>query len=72
MTPEKQKQLEKHIEAIAKILYEETEPKDLTSLAKIEEVVRASALEHITPEIGFFLSNKVPEPRQEESENSKV
>ena len=54
MTPEKQKELEKHIEAIAKILYEETEPKDLTSLAKIEEVVRASALEHITPEIGFF------------------
>ena len=36
MTPEKQKELEKHIETIAKILYEETKPKGLASLAQIE------------------------------------
>ena len=69
MTPEKKKELENHVEAIAKILYEETESKDLTSLAKIEETVREQTLKHITPEIGFFLSNKVQVLKQEESEN---
>ncbi len=54
MTPEKPKELEKHIETIAKILYEETKPKGLASLAQIEETVREQALKHITPKIGFF------------------
>ena len=72
MTPEKQKELENHIEAIAKILYEETEPKDLTSLAKIEEVVREQTLEHITPQIGFFLSRKRRKPKQEGGERLRV
>ena len=69
MTPEKQKQLEKHVEAIAKILYQETEPIDLASLAKIEETVPEQTLEHITPQIGFFLSKKLQGQKQEESEN---
>ena len=63
MTPEKQKELEKHIETIAKILYEETKPKGLASLAQIEETVREQALKHITPKIGFFLSQKLQEPK---------
>ena len=69
MKPEKQKALEEHVKAIAKILYEETEPKDLASLAKIEATVRDQTLEHITPRIGFFLSNKVQEPKQGELDN---
>jgi len=69
MTPEKHKALEEHIEAIAKILFEETEPEDLESLAKIEATVRDQTLEHITPQIGFFLSNKVQGQKQDESEN---
>ena len=59
MTPDKQKELKEHVEAIAKILYEETEPKDLGSLAKIEETIREHTLEHITPQIGFFLSKEL-------------
>ncbi len=59
MTPEKQKALEEHIEVIAKILYEESKPEQLESLAKIEATVRDKTLEHITPQIGFFLSNKL-------------
>ena len=55
MTPEKQKELAKHVEAIAKILYEETESKDLASLAKIEQTVREPTLKHITPQIVFFI-----------------
>ena len=59
MTPEKQKALEEHIEAIAKILDEESKPEQLESLAKIEATVRDQTLEHITPQIGFFCSNKL-------------
>ena len=69
MTPEKQKALEEHIEAIsqrsaapsgratqargAKILDEESKPEQLESLAKIEATVRDKTLEHITPQIGL-------------------
>ncbi len=59
MTPEKQKALEEHIEAIATILYEETQAEELGSLAKIEAIVRDKTLEYITPQIGFFLLSKL-------------
>ncbi|MDH6084251.1 ISKra4 family transposase, partial [Chrysosporum ovalisporum TAC611] len=37
MTPEQEKELQEHIQAIAKILYKDTTPEKLTSLAGIEE-----------------------------------
>ncbi len=47
MTPEKQQALQQHIQvmpvagyAYAKILYEETPPEELTTLAGIEQAVR--------------------------------
>lgn len=40
MTPEQKQALQEHIQAIAKILYEDTPPKRLTNLAGIEEAVR--------------------------------
>ena len=36
MTPEQEKALSEHISVIAKILYEDTSPSELTSLEKIE------------------------------------
>jgi hypothetical protein len=63
MKPEQQKELEKHIEAIAKILYQETKTEQLESLAKIEAKVRDKTLEYITPQIGFFLSSKLQEQK---------
>ena len=54
MTPEKQKELNQHLQAIAKILYEEAEPTKIESLAGIEETIRQQTLEHITPQMGFF------------------
>ena len=44
MTPEKQQALQEHIQAIAKILYEDTSPEKLASLAGIEEAVRSQML----------------------------
>ena len=54
MTPEEEKELTKHIDAIAKILYRQTQPEQVKTLAKIEETVRKQTLQHISPRIGFF------------------
>ena len=77
MTPEQQKALEEHLEAIsqrsasrgANILYQETKPEQLESLAKIEATVRDQTLEYITPQIGFFCSSKLQARQLGESKN---
>jgi len=56
MTPEKQQALQEHIQAIAKILYDDTAREQLTSLAGIEEAVRSQMQKHVMPEVGVFLS----------------
>ena len=68
MIPEKQEELNQHLQAIAKILYEETEPTKIDSLAGIEETIRQQTLEYITPQIGFFLSKQLQELKQEDPE----
>lgn len=56
MTPEQEQALSEHIQAIAKILYDDTPPEQLTSLAGIEEAVRSQMQKHVMPEVGVFLS----------------
>ena len=68
MTPQKEALLTKHLEAIAALLYEETKPEQVESLAQIEATIREQTLEYITPQIGIFLSNKRQEQEQEELE----
>ena len=68
MTPENEKALSEHIVAIAKILYEDTSPSELTSLEKIETTVREKLLTHVNPQIGFFLSKKSQTQLLENSE----
>lgn len=68
MTPEEEKELTSHIDAIAKILYRQAQPEQIETLAKIEETVREQTLEHISPRIGFFLSNKLQKQQQEEAD----
>jgi hypothetical protein len=69
MTPEAEKELTEHVEAIAKILYRQAKPEQVKTLAQIEAKVREQTLEYITPQLGFFLSNKLPKHKQGESEN---
>lgn len=69
MTPEKEKALKEHIQAIAKILDEETSPEQLRNLESIEATVGHQVTEYVSPEIGIFLSNKQPEQVPEESGN---
>ncbi len=68
MTPEKEKALSEHITAIAKILYEDTSPSELTSLENIETVVREKLLTHVSPQVGFFLSKKSQKQSPEDLE----
>jgi hypothetical protein len=68
MTPEKEKALSEHISAIAKILYEDTSPSELTSLENIETVVREKLLTHVSPQVGFFLSKKSQKQSPEDLE----
>lgn len=56
ISPEERQEILLHTQAIAKILYKNTPPEQLTSLGKIEEVVRDRMQEYVMPEIGIFLS----------------
>jgi hypothetical protein len=55
MNTDKKAQIQAHARAIAALLYEETDPEQVKTLAGIEEVVRGHLLEHVSPEIGDFL-----------------
>ncbi|MGD2181852.1 ISKra4 family transposase [Lusitaniella coriacea] len=54
MTPEKQAELNTHLDAIAKILYSEADPQKRQNLEGIEEVIRTQTLNYIAPHLGFF------------------
>lgn len=72
MTPEQEQELQEHIQAIAKILYEDTTPEKLKSLAGIEEAVRSQMHKHVMPKVGVFLSKRLQEKEQGINGNSKV
>jgi hypothetical protein len=72
MDTNKLQQIQAHARAIAALLYEETAPEQLTTLEGIEAAVRGHILEHVSPEIGNFLSQRQAAPAADESGNSKV
>jgi len=59
MTPPNNNKLQEHIQAIAKILYEDTSAEQLTTLAGIEQAVRNQMQKHVMPEVGVFLSQQL-------------
>lgn len=72
MDTDKRQQIEAHARAIAALLYEETAPEQLTTLEGIEEAVRGHVLEHVSPEIGLFLSRQPAAPVVGELGTSKA
>jgi len=64
MTPEKQERLQACLRELATLLYEQTNPSELTDLESIEKTVRTQMLEHVSPQIALFLSNRQQEPKQ--------
>lgn len=61
MTPEEAQRLQECVREIAAILYKDTPTEELTSLERIEKTVRQQMLAHVSPEVGLFLSSKLPE-----------
>lgn len=59
MTPEKAAQLKTHLEAIAQLLYEESNPADMQTLEGIEMTVREQIQAHVSPELGHCLSARL-------------
>ena len=68
MTPQQVEALKQHADAIAEILYADTDPETLKTLEGIEQTVRDKLLEHVSPQIGIFLSATRQEPSLGESE----
>ena len=67
MDTDKKAQIQAHARAIAALLYEETDPDQVKTLAGIEASVRGHLLEHVSPEIGDFLSKQVAAQRAGEN-----
>jgi Tfp pilus assembly protein FimV len=72
MDAEKKAQIQAHARALAALLYEETDPEQVKTLAGIEAAVRGHLLEHVSPEIGDFLLQQAAVPRVDESAASIV
>jgi hypothetical protein len=56
MTPEQKQVLDEHVQAIAEILYAEADKSQMTNLGEIETVIREQLQEHVSPQMGVFLS----------------
>lgn len=56
MTLEKEQALAEHVKTISEILYEDADKSQMTNLAEIEAMMRAQVQQHVTPEVGGFLS----------------
>ena len=58
LSSEKQQELDEHILAISRILYEHTEVENLKTFETIEWEVREQMLKKVTPKIGEFFFQK--------------
>lgn len=57
MTPEQEQALKTHLEAIAQILYDDSDPETMKTLEGIELTVRQQIQAHVSPELGSFYPN---------------
>jgi hypothetical protein len=68
MTPEQEQALKTHLQAVAKILYEDSDPDTMQTLEGIEMTVRQKIQAHVGPELGIFLLERLQEQQQAEPE----
>lgn len=69
MKPEQEQALKAHLQAIAQILYDDSDPNTLQTLEGIEMTVRQKIQAHVSPELGNFLSERLQEQSQDDPEN---
>lgn len=68
----KKAQMEALARDIAALLYSETDPEEVKTLAGIEKTVREQIVNYVSPEIGNFLSQKAAAQIKDEPESSKA
>jgi hypothetical protein len=71
MDAAKEAQIKAHALALAELLYDETDPEQVKTLAGIEVGVRDHLLEYVGPEIGNFLSAQAAAQVVGESDTSR-
>lgn len=72
MTPEQEKALQEYIQAIAKILYDDTPAEELKTLAGIERAVHSQMQRHVMPQVGVFLLQQRQGQQQDTDDKSKA
>lgn len=72
MTPELQERITYHTQQLATALWEANHPETPSTLEGIEVHVREQLLEHVSPQIGVFLSKKQQIQQQDERGLSTV
>ena len=71
MTPEETRELNKHLEAAASILYKNTPPEKLQDFESLELALREQLTKHVHPTFGHFFYAAVPKQMQAESGESR-
>ena len=66
--PEQEQALQAHLQAIAKILYDDSDPDSMQTLEGIEMTVRQKIQAHVSPELGNFLLERLQQQQQGDSE----
>ena len=61
MTPEQEQTLKVHLQAIAKILYDDSDPAAMQTLEGVEMTLRQRIQTDVSPELGNFLSKRLQE-----------
>lgn len=72
MDAAKKAQIKAHALALAELLYDETDPEQVKTLAGIEVAVRDHLLTHVGPEIGNFLSAQAAARAEDGNDTSKA
>lgn len=72
MTPEQEQALKVHLQAIAQILYDESDPAAMKTLEGISLTVRQQIHKHVSPELGVFLSKRLQERKQARPDGPKA
>lgn len=70
MDASKQARLKALTDELAALLYEESDPEEVKTLAGIEKTVRGHWLEHVGPGLGHFLSAQAAAQPEAVSETS--
>lgn len=68
MEPEQQQALKAHLQAIAKILYDDSDPDAMQTLEGIEMTVRQKIQAHVSPKLGNFLLERLQQQQQGDPE----